>query len=302
MERLSAKALHPPTIPTLVPTLNRVNQHACSMCIHILSPVLLEERKQIIQITPVNGVFCCGMLVKNIRGESGVKQQWEEWFRGCSAAVPIMVGYLPVAVTFGVIAQQMGIPALQTTLMSILVYAGASQFMAVNMLATGAGGLEVVTATFVLNFRHFVMGLSLMNLFRGFPSRWKLAIASGMTDETFAMASIRAGSEPKMSPRSVAGMMLGAYSSWILGSLAGHLLSQVIPPTISESMSIALYAMFIGLLVPTVRKEWRAGAVALSSMLLCWGFSQVLDEGWAIVLATVLGGGLGSFWMKEETS
>ncbi|MFD1409137.1 AzlC family ABC transporter permease [Kroppenstedtia eburnea] len=229
-------------------------------------------------------------------------QRRGEWLRGCFTAVPIMVGYLPIAVTFGVIAQQTGVPALQTTLMSMLVYAGASQFMAVNMLATGATGLEVVAATFVLNFRHFVMGLSLMNLLREFPSRWKLALSSGMTDETFAMASVRAGSEEEMSPRYVAGMMLGAYSSWVIGSLAGHLLSQVIPPTVSESMSIALYAMFIGLLVPSLRKEWQAGAVALSSMLLCWGFSRVLDDGWAIVLATILGGGIGSFWMKGEKS
>jgi 4-azaleucine resistance transporter AzlC len=231
-----------------------------------------------------------------------VSQQRGEWFRGLSTAVPIMVGYFPVAVTFGVIAQQTGVPVLQTTLMSMLVYAGASQFMAVNMLATGVGGVEVVAATFVLNFRHFVMGLSLMNLLREFPFRWKLAISSGMTDETFAMASVPASSGKKMSPQYVAGMMLGAYTSWVIGSLAGHLLSRVIPPTLSESMSIALYAMFIGLLVPAVRKEWRAGAVALFSMLLCWGFSQVLDDGWAIVLATVLGGGIGSFWMKEESS
>src|SRR5699024_1038058 len=104
----------------------------------------------------------------------------------------------------------------------------------------------------------------------------------------------------KLTPRFTAGLMLGAWSTWVVGSFLGYSLSQVIPPTISESMSIALYAMFIGLLVPAVREEWREGGVALASMGLCWGFSQMMASGWAIILATVCGGLLGAFWMKEE--
>ncbi|PTX61758.1 4-azaleucine resistance transporter AzlC [Melghirimyces profundicolus] len=227
-------------------------------------------------------------------------EQRRSWLGGLSAAVPIMVGYLPIAVTFGVIAQQTGIPALQTTLMSMLVFAGASQFMAANMLAAGAGGMEVVLATLVLNFRHFVMSLSLMNRLHTLPARWKLGLASGITDETFAVASLRIRNGKRTSRFFVAGLMLGAWLAWVIGTMLGHSLSRVIPPAISESMSIALYAMFIGLLVPAVREEWRAGGTALASMFLCWGWNQVLDSGWAIVLATVFGGIVGAFWMKEE--
>lgn len=209
---------------------------------------------------------------------------------GISAAIPIVVGYLPISVTFGVIAQQTGIPLIHTVLMSSLVFAGASQFMAVNMLAMGTGFLEIVLATFVLNFRHFVMGLSLMNILNTISKPWKIALSSGITDETFAVASLQ---KEKVDCFFVAGLILASYVSWVFGTLIGGLLSHIIPSSMSESMSVALYAMFIGLLVPAVRGTWRFGLVALIGMGLNTFFSIFMSGGWAIVLATVCGGLLG---------
>ncbi|MDR6226201.1 AzlC family ABC transporter permease [Desmospora profundinema] len=221
------------------------------------------------------------------------------WRAGVVAAVPIMIGYLPIAITFGVIAQQTGVTPWETTFMSMFVFAGASQFMAVQMGAAGAGVLEIVIATFVLNFRHFVMSLSLMERLPSISRRWKWLLSSGITDETFAVASFEARKR-ELHRFQLAGLILGAYVSWVVGSLGGHWMAQTIPPALSESMSIALYAMFIGLLIPAVRGAWRAAAVAVTSMLLCAAFQAVLDSGWAIVMATVIAAGLGSFWMKGE--
>ncbi|OYD07243.1 AzlC family ABC transporter permease [Paludifilum halophilum] len=210
--------------------------------------------------------------------------------QGISAAVPIMAGYLPIAITFGVIAQQTGIPLIHSVLMSSLVFAGASQFMAVNMLGAGAGGLEIILATFVLNSRHFVMGLSLMNILRKAPTPWKIALSSGITDETFAVTSLQ---KEKANPLFAAGLILTSYAAWVSGTLIGGLLSNMIPPSISASMSISLYAMFIGLLVPAVRESWKWGLIALISMGLNTWFDMFLSSGWAIVLATIMGGGIG---------
>src|SRR5690625_1869605 len=82
--------------------------------------------------------------------------------RGLIAGFPIILGYLPVAVTFGVLAKQSGMSMTELTLMSLFVYAGASQFMGANMIAVGVGSIEIIVATFVLNFRHFVMSLSFL--------------------------------------------------------------------------------------------------------------------------------------------
>jgi 4-azaleucine resistance transporter AzlC len=220
-----------------------------------------------------------------------------EFTSGVLSAVPIVVGYLPIAVAFGVIAQQAGIPPLLSVCMSGLVYAGASQFMAVNMLTTGAGSLEIVLATLVLNFRHFVMGLSLMNRLQKMPATWKMAVSSGITDETFAVASLQKGT---IGQWFLAGLILTSYAAWVIGTLIGGLMSQIIPPSISESMSVALYAMFIGLLVPAVRDSGKRGLIALISMGLNTLLGMFLSSGWSIVLSTVLGGLAGAWLMRRK--
>src|SRR5699024_2706033 len=85
---------------------------------------------------------------------------------GVRVGFQIMLGYLPIAITYGVLAKQSGMSIMELTLMSVLVFAGASQFMGANMIAVGAGAFEIIIATFVLNFRHFVMSLSFMNRLR----------------------------------------------------------------------------------------------------------------------------------------
>lgn len=221
--------------------------------------------------------------------------------RGVKTAFPIAIGYFPMAISFGVIAVQSGIPLLHTVLMSLIVYAGASQFMAANMLLLGVIGVEIVLATLVINLRHMVMGMSLMNKIKRFPQIYQLLLSLGITDETFALASLYGDKAFKDgSPLFLAGMMFFAYSSWVAGTLFGGMLAAVIPASIGSSMSIALYAMFIGLLVPAVRDNIRTIWIALSSALLSLLFSLILDTGWAIVFATVLGAGVGIFLGEED--
>ena len=224
-----------------------------------------------------------------------------EFKRGAKTALPIVVGYFPIAVSYGVLAVQSGISLFHTLAMSVLVYAGASQFMAVGMIGMGVSALELITATFVLNFRHFVMSLSLMNVLKHVPSRWKAVLSYWITDETFAVTSMEAEKQyAQLNASYLCGLLVCAYLSWFSGSLFGGLLSMVIPSGIGESMSIGLYAMFIGLLIPAVRTSWRVGLIAGVSAGLCSIFYLYLSSGWAIVSATVLGGTLGIFLTKEE--
>lgn len=225
----------------------------------------------------------------------------DELLKGIKKALPIVIGYFPIAVSFGVIAAQTGIPLFHTVLMSFIVYAGASQFMAANMLGMRILGFEIIFATFILNFRHFIMSMSLINRLQHLPTMQKIPLSFGITDETFALISIEEGSDSeKMSFYFIAGTMLSAYLSWGFGTLVGGLLSMVIPPSIGASMSIGLYAMFIGLLIPSVRENFKIGIIASISGGLCYLFGLFLNSGWAIVMATLVGGLIGSFFIQGE--
>ena len=222
--------------------------------------------------------------------------------KGLVTGFPIMLGYLPVAITYGVLAKQGGMSLLELTMMSGLVYAGASQFMAVNMIAVSASVMEIVIATFVLNFRHFVMSLSFMNRLRNVERKWKLPLSLGLTDEAFAVSAFHPKeANQKHGAFFYFGIILIAYLSWVFGSLLGGLLGDVIPANLSQSMGIALYAMFIGLLIPSVKRNMKVGLIALIAMMINFICVELgLSSGWAIVIGTVLGGMSGIFLLKEE--
>lgn len=222
--------------------------------------------------------------------------------KGLAIGFPIMLGYLPIALTYGVLAGQAGMSLIELTAMSAFVYAGASQFMAVNMIAVSATAIEIIIATFVLNFRHFVMSLSFMNRLRKVERKWKIPLSLGLTDETFAVASFHPKeANEKNGAFFYLGILLIAYFSWVAGSFLGGLLGEIIPPNLSQSMGIALYAMFIGLLIPAVKKNIKVGLIAVIAMLvnsICVELG--LSSGWAIVIGIIIGGLSGVFLLKEE--
>src|SRR5690606_19085992 len=98
---------------------------------------------------------------------------------------------IPLAISYGVLAVQTGISIGHTLAMSLFIYAGASQFMAVNMLSLGATAAELIMATFVINFRHFVLSFSLMSRLKQVPRPWKAFLSFGITDETFAVSMMK---------------------------------------------------------------------------------------------------------------
>lgn len=215
-------------------------------------------------------------------------EKMQDFKKGCMSGLSIAIGYFPIAVTFGLIAMQTaGLSLSQSTLMSIWVFAGASQYIAIELISAKVSALEIIIATFILNLRHFLMSTVLSQQL--LPSRWNILLSFGITDETFAVASMST-SERRHQPFYFAGIALAAYSSWIVGTMAGVLFANLIPPSIGQSMGIALYAMFIGLLIPAARRSWKIISVASVSALLSWAGLSLFPEakGWAIVSATIL--------------
>src|SRR5699024_2540168 len=110
--------------------------------------------------------------------------------RGIQAGFPIILGYIPVAITFGVLAAQGRLSLIQLTMMSALVYAGASQVMGVMMIVAGSPAVEIIVGTFILNCRHFIMSLSFMTDVKETVSmKRRIGLSPVLTDEAFAVSS-----------------------------------------------------------------------------------------------------------------
>lgn len=210
---------------------------------------------------------------------------------GVKAGVPIAVGYLPIAVTFGLLARSLGVPAYGAMAMSLIVFAGASQFVGVNLFALGASTPEIVLATFVLNFRHFIMSSALSRRFRaGTPRPLLGLLAFGVTDESFSVASLR--DERFLGPAFVLGLNSVGYCAWNVGTFLGVFLAASVPETLQNSMGIALYAMFVGLLVPSLRRGRPVLFVVFVAMAVNGLFSWLpalaaLSGGWGIMASTL---------------
>jgi len=215
-----------------------------------------------------------------------VARRKSEFFSGVQAGITIAIGYFPVALTFGLLAEQTGLTLMETVMMSLFVFAGASQYISLSLIAAGVGVLEIILTTFIVNIRHFLMSASLNEKVEK-DSSWKRALYSfGITDETFSVASIKEGT---VTTSYMFGLFLISYSSWVINSGIGHVVGVNLPLVLQESMSIALYALFIGLLVPSLKKHRKvislaAFAAIVNSLFTLTGW---LSAGWSIVVATL---------------
>ena len=221
---------------------------------------------------------------------------------GLSNGLPIALGYLPVAITFGILGRQAGLSVAAVTGMSAWVYAGASQFLAVKMIASGVGFFQIILATLILNYRHFLMSTVLAGKIE-VPRHKAAGLSFWVTDETFVVASVHARPEG-LSALGFFTMALTAYLAWLTGSFVGGMFADLIPVGIVDGMGIGLYALFIALLVPSARKHWQFALVAALSALCAWGLSRLLpglSEGWALIAATLGVSALGTLLPDVET-
>jgi 4-azaleucine resistance transporter AzlC len=205
--------------------------------------------------------------------------------RGLRAGIPVTIGYLPMAVAFGIVARAAGIGMAEATGMSVFVFAGASQYMAADLVASGVHPASIVLATLVLNFRHFLMSTHLGRRLRPGPAA-SLAVGFVVTDETYVVGSL----EPDLTPGFFLGLGVAAWLGWVAGTVIGAAAAAAIPEFLARGMSVTLFAMFIALLAPAVMKRWQRGVVAVLGALLAWTGSRYLPglgPGWRIVVAMV---------------
>lgn len=219
-----------------------------------------------------------------------------EFVRGIKRGFPICLGYIPVSFTFGLIAVKMGFTPAQATLISLTNMASAGQFAGIRLIEGGAPYIELVITTFVINLRYFLMSLSLSQKVNPEMPFYKRAImAYCITDEVFALASM----EPEdVSFPFFGGLMLTPILGWTSGTLLGAIASNLLSPMLQGCMGIALYCMFIAIIIPPARKSRKVAlAVVIAAALSCIfkyvpginTLSTVGGGGWAIITAAILG-------------
>lgn len=224
--------------------------------------------------------------------------------KGLKAGIPIAFGYLPVAITFGLMTKGAGIPSYVGILMSLFIYAGASQFVGINLLVLGAASWEIVLTTLILNLRHFLMSASLSQSLKPESNKALLPLVSfGITDETFTVASVNL--KDKLDINYLLGLNIIAFSAWNFGTWCGLFLASGLPQSLKASMGIALYAMFIGLLVPSAAKSKPVLIISLMSVathaLIQWlPIFNSLSAGWSIIISTIIAAAIGAYLYPQE--
>lgn len=216
------------------------------------------------------------------------------FWTGARLGIPVILGYIPVGIAYALIARQAGFSVLETCMMSVFVYAGASEMMA-------AGIAAIVLATFILNLRHFIMSACVMNGMRSEKRAFKELAAFGVTDEVFAIYT----TQKKLERPGLVflGMALISYLSWNLGTVIGAVASDFLPTLLTAALGVAMYAMFISLLAPSVRGNGRLGLLVLLTAAVNTLLSRFLDSGWALIASTLAGATAGVFFVelpKEE--
>ncbi len=216
--------------------------------------------------------------------------------QGIQAAWPICLGYVPIGLAFGVLAQKAGLNLLEIAIMSVFVFAGSSQFIAISMLSAGAVSVSIIITTFVVNLRHLLMSSSLAVFLKG-EKRWKLSLfAYGVTDESFAINHVRFGKMGWDLNRATA-LNFTANITWIGSTIMGGFGGQFIEAG-SFGIDYALIAMFICLLVFQLKTSIYVVTAVIAGVLAVV-LSLVIPGNLYIFISSVMAAGLGLIFKRR---
>ena len=178
---------------------------------------------------------------------------------GARAVLPVLLGVAPFGMIFGVLARGSGIPPVAAQAMSMIVFAGSAQFIAVQLIGAGAPAAVVFLTTAVVNIRHALYSATLAPYLRPLAARWRWTLPYLMVDEVFAVTIVRARqSSPEQTGRYMLGAGITLWTTWQISTAIGIFLGAQVPA--SWSLEFALPLTFVALLLPSLRD--RAGVVA----------------------------------------
>lgn len=225
--------------------------------------------------------------------------------KGVRDGLPIALGYLSVSFAFGMICIQKGLPAWAPILISLTNFTGTGQFAGADLIAAGAMFAEIAFTVLIINMRYLLMSLSLsQKLEPNMALIKRLAIAFGNTDEIFAVA-IRQNGELNFTY--MMGLILSSFSGWVGGTVLGVFASSFLPYALQSALGIAIYAMFIAIIIPAAKESKPITRVVIIAVIMSciFYYTPVLSsvsKGWVIIICGIISSAFGGYFfpLKEE--
>ena len=214
-----------------------------------------------------------------------------DFFQGIRDGFPICLGYFSVSMAFGLTAVLSGLPLWSAVLISLTNLTSAGQVAGAGILAAGGSMVELAMTTLIINMRYFLMSLSVSQKVEtdmSLPKR--LGVSFGVTDEIFAVSMQHKGA---LSASYMAGLILTPVLGWTGGTLTGAVATSFMPPIQSNAMGIALYGMFIAIIIPPARDDRSVLVTVVLAVLASVAFTylpglKLLSGGWSIIIITIL--------------
>ena len=225
--------------------------------------------------------------------------------KGVNDGIPIALGYLSVSFTFGITAALQGLPVWFALAISMTNLTSAGQFAGIGLIGSGATFIEMALTQLTINLRYALMSLSLT---QKFASNVKKAdrfwIAFVTTDEIFAMAS---GQKGQVGKKYVFGLASLPYIGWALGTLLGAAAGNILPEIVRNAMGIAIYGMFLAIIIPVAREKRSVAAVVAVAVAMSCAFYWIpalasVSSGFVIIICAVVAAVFGALiFPVEET-
>ena len=228
-----------------------------------------------------------------------------DFTKGIRDGIPIALGYFSVSIAFGLMAVEAGCTWVEAMLISLTNLTSAGQIAGVTVLAHMGTYIEMALTQLVINSRYALMGISLSQKVNArFKGLWRVILGFAITDEIFAVAI---GQEGEISRRYFAGLAIIPIIGWTSGTIVGAVLGNIMPEIITSALGVALYGMFIAVVVPKARENIHVLAVVIIAVAISVALRYIpvfsgISAGFAIIICAVIASAAGAvfFPVKED--
>lgn len=210
---------------------------------------------------------------------------------GIKDGIPICLGYIAVSFTFGIMAGNAGLSVWESVLISATNLTSAGQFAGLSLIASAASYVEMAVTQLIINLRYCLMSCALSQKFDSkVPFFHRFFVAYGVTDEIFGVSVSKSG---RLSPFYSYGAISISAFGWIFGTLLGTVSGNILPARIVSALSVALYGMFIAIIIPPSRDNKVVAGIVIISMLMSLFFTKApvlcnISSGFRIIILTLL--------------